>query len=71
VTADADPGALARVIERFQHLNLVPRRVLARWATTDTLHIEVEIADLSEERLAIITAKLNESPSIHNACWHR
>ena len=27
VTAEADLGALSRVLERFQNLNVVPRRV--------------------------------------------
>ncbi len=36
VSAEPDPGVLARVLERFQNLNVVPRRVLADWATTGT-----------------------------------
>ena len=30
VTAEADLGALSRVLERFQNLNVVPRRVVDR-----------------------------------------
>ena len=29
VVADADPGALGRVLEPFQNLNTLPRRVVA------------------------------------------
>jgi hypothetical protein len=29
VVADADAGALARILEKFQNLNMVPRNVLA------------------------------------------
>jgi hypothetical protein len=42
VVADADPGALARVLERFQNLNVLPRRVIADLATTGVFHIEVD-----------------------------
>ncbi len=70
VAADADPGALARVLERFQNLNIVPRRVLAELATTGTLHIELDVAGLPEETVTLITAKLRQVPSILNAHWH-
>jgi hypothetical protein len=32
VVADADPGAIARVVESFQNLNIVPRRVIAEFS---------------------------------------
>jgi hypothetical protein len=69
VAAEADPGVLARVLERFQNLNLVPRKVLAEWATTGLLHIEVLIAGLPEQTVDLITAKLGQVPSIVNAYW--
>lgn len=71
VAAEADPGALARVLERFQNLNVIPRRVIAEWGINDLLHIKVEIADLNEERLTLIAAKIGQVPSILNAYWHR
>ena len=37
VTAEADLGALSRVLERFQNLNIVPRRVVAEMGTGDVL----------------------------------
>jgi hypothetical protein len=71
VTAETDPGALARILERFQNLNIVPRRVVAEWASTGMLHVEVQIAGLREETLDLITAKLGQVPCIQNAYWHR
>ena len=70
VAADADPGALARVLERFQNLNLTPRRVVAEWGTNDTLHVQVDISGVSEERLSLMAAKLGQIPSILNVHWH-
>ena len=71
VVADADPGVLARVLERFQNLNVLPRRVMAEWATTGMIHIEVDLAGPSEEMLTLVAAKLGQVPSIINAYWHR
>jgi len=71
VTADADPSALARVLERFQNLNLTPRSVLAEWGINNMLHVQVVVTGLSEERIGLITAKLTQVPSILNAYWHR
>jgi hypothetical protein len=42
VVADADP-AIARVIERFQNLNFIPRRVIAEFSPNDVLQIEVDV----------------------------
>jgi len=71
VVADADPGVLARVLERFQNLNVLPRRVVAELGTTGTFHIQVDIASLSENTLTLIAAKLGQVPAITNAYWHR
>jgi hypothetical protein len=71
VVADADPSALARVIERFQNLNVLPRRVLAEFGTNETLHIQVDVAGLSDEHLTLIAAKIAQATSICNAYWHR
>jgi len=71
VAAEADPGALARVLEPFQNLNVTPRRVVAEWGINDILHVQVDIAGLSEERIGLIAAKLSQVPSIQNAYWHR
>ena len=70
VVADADPGALARVLERLQNLNCLPRRVSAELGTDDILHVEVDIAGLSAERLTLMAAKIAQAPCIVNAYWH-
>jgi hypothetical protein len=71
VDADADAGALARVLERFQNLDIVPRRIIAEFGMNDTLHVQVDILGLSEERLTLIASKIGQVPSIISAYWHR
>ena len=70
VTAEADLGALSRVLERFQNMNVVPRRVVAEMGSGDVLYIQVDIVGMAEERLTLITAKLNQALSIRDAHWH-
>ena len=70
VTAEADLGALSRVLERFQNLNVVPRRVVAEMGIGDILYIQVDVMGLAEERISLITAKLNQALSIRDAYWH-
>jgi hypothetical protein len=71
VVADADPSAVARVLERFQNLNILPRRVIAEFGINDAIHIQVDVCGLPEEQLKIITAKIGQATSIVNAYWHR
>jgi hypothetical protein len=71
VVADADPGAIARVIERFQNLNVLPRRVIAEFGIDETIHIQVDVCGMSEEQLTTIAAKIGQVTSIVNAYWHR
>jgi hypothetical protein len=71
VVADADPGALARVLERFQNLNVLPRSVTAELCTTGAFHVQVDIAGVAESTLTSIAAKLGQTPCIQNAYWHR
>ena len=71
VTADADPGALARVLERFHNLNVLPRRVIGEYGTDDRLHIQVDVFGVTEERLTLIAAKIGQVPSILHSYWHR
>lgn len=70
VTAEADPGVLARVLERFQNLNVLPRRVAAEFGIADVLHIEVDICGIAEDRLSLIAAKLGQYPNVLGAYWH-
>jgi len=71
VVADADPGALARVLERFQILNILPRRVSAEFGTNDIVHVQVDVFGLPEEQLALIVGKIRQAPCVVNAYWHR
>lgn len=70
VTAEADPGALMRVLERFQILNLLPRCVTAE-SGTHLLHIQIDICGLAETRLAHIAAKIGQVPCVINTQWFR
>jgi hypothetical protein len=70
VTADADPNALARVLERFQNLNVLPRRVVAEFGIRDLLHIQVDVAGVTEEQLSLITAKIGQATNVVGAYWH-
>jgi hypothetical protein len=67
VVADADTGAIARVLERFQNLNIVPRRIVAEFGTNEILHIAVDVSGVPEEQVKLIAAKVLQHPSIINA----
>jgi hypothetical protein len=71
VVADADPGALARVLERFQNINVVPRRVIAEFATNGKLHVQVDICGLTEDHLTLIAAKIGQTPTVISSYWHQ
>ncbi|MGH8170341.1 MAG: hypothetical protein ACRET5_20010 [Steroidobacteraceae bacterium] len=71
VSADADPGALARVLGCFQTLNVVPRRVVAEFGTTGMLYIRIDVTGLTERHLSVIAAKIGQVPCVGNAYWHR
>lgn len=71
VVADADPGAIARVVERFQNLNIVPRRVIAEFSSNDILHIAVDVCGFPDEQLNLIVGKIRQAPCIVNAYWHQ
>ena len=71
VNADADPGALARVLTCFQTLNVVPRRVVAELGTGGTLYIRIDVTGLTEGHLSLIAAKIGQVPCVGNAYWHR
>ena len=71
VVADADPGAVARVIERFQNINILPRRVIAEFGINETIYIQVDVCGIPEEQLKTMTAKIRQATSIVSAYWHR
>jgi hypothetical protein len=71
VSAEADPGALARVLASFQTLNVVPRRVIAELGAVGTLYIRIDVTGLTERHLSLIAAKIGQVPCVANAYWHR
>jgi hypothetical protein len=70
VVAEADAGVLMRVLERFQNLGVLPRRVIAEFTSSDLLSIQLDVAGLEESRLTLIAAKLGEMPCVSQAYWH-
>jgi hypothetical protein len=70
VVAEADAGALMRVLERFQNLGVLPRRVIAEFTTSDLVSIQLDVAGLEESRLTLIAAKLSQMPCVQQAYWH-
>jgi hypothetical protein len=70
VVAEADAGALMRVLERFHNLGVLPRRVIAEFTTADFLSIQVDIAGVEESRMSLIAAKLAQIPCVSQAYWH-
>jgi hypothetical protein len=70
VVAEADSGALLRVLERFQNLGVLPRRVIAEFTTTDLMSIQVDVSGVEESRLTLIAAKVGQIPCVSQAYWH-
>lgn len=70
IIAEADPGVLARVLERFHNLNVLPRRVVAELSCREVLHIQLDLGGMAAERLSQITAGLGQLPCILQAYWH-
>jgi hypothetical protein len=70
VTVEADPQSLARVLERFVNLDVTPRRIHAEFGIHNTMHIEVDVTGLSEDRMTLIAAKVGQATSVFNAFWH-
>ena len=70
VSTDGDPSVLARLLGYFHNLNVTPRRVVAEFGSDSALHVRVDVSGLSEERLALIAAKVGQNPSVLNAYWH-
>lgn len=71
VTAEADPGALPRLLASFQHLNVVPRRVVAEFGSDEVLHVRIDVAGVSEPRLSTLAEKMGQIPTVLSAYWHR
>lgn len=70
VIAEADSGALLRVLERFHNLGVLPRRVIAEFTSADALSIQVDIAGVEENRMTLIAEKVGQIPLVSRAYWH-
>lgn len=70
VVAEADPGALARVLQPFQNLNVLPRKVVAELGIAGLFHIEVDIGEVSPETMTLIAAKLRSATCVETVCWY-
>jgi len=70
ITAEPDPAVLARVLERFQNLNVLPRRVISEVASTGIVHVQVDVIGISAQTLSLISAKVAQVPCVLNAYWH-
>jgi hypothetical protein len=70
VVAEADAGVLMRVLERFQNLGVLPRRVSAEFTSSASVSIQLDVAGMEESRLSIIAAKVGEMPFVTRAYWH-
>jgi len=70
VSAEPDPGLLGRLLGCFQNLNVVPRRIVAEFATTELMHIHVDVSGLSERRLTLITSRVHQWVPVTHAHWH-
>jgi hypothetical protein len=71
VTTEADPGALPRLLAYFQQLNVLPRRVIAEFGSEELLHVRIDLAGVSEARLSVLAARMDQIPTVIRAYWHR
>ena len=69
ILAEADPGALVRVLQLFQARNLVPRRITAARVDIEFLEIWIDIdpADCAQEAFRLVVAKIGELPIVITA----
>jgi hypothetical protein len=70
VSTEPDPSTLPRVLGLLQNLNVTPRRIVAEFATTGLVHVQIDVSGLSERRLSLIAAKIAQSVPVLNAYWH-
>jgi hypothetical protein len=70
VVTDSDPGAIARVLERFNNLNILPRRIHAELASNDLLHIEVDVFGVDTAKRGSIATKIAQAICVVRVHWH-
>lgn len=71
VLTEDNPGALARVLERFQNLNILPRRIVAETGSHGAVHVAIDVSGVPEDTLSLITAKIAQVACVLEASWHR
>jgi hypothetical protein len=59
-SAEGDPGVVSRLLSHFQILNIIPHRIVAEFATTGLVHVQIDVSGLSESRLSLIAAKMSQ-----------
>ncbi len=66
VIAEADPGAIARILQPFHSLNVIPFSVRVDRIGDAFIEVAVEItaADLLSEAFQLIVAKLGQLPTV-------
>ena len=64
VETEFDPGVLIRVLERFQQLNIVPRRVVADVTADGRIIVEVSVSGLRRSRLAQLVKRIEQFPCV-------
>ena len=69
VIAEADPGALARILQPFQILNVVPLRFESARIGADWLEVSVDVdaGEIAVDSFALIVAKLGQLPIVLTA----
>ena len=70
VSAEADPSVVARLLSAFQNINVIPNRIVAEFATTGLMHVQIDVSGLSESRVSLIAAKMSQCVPVLNAYWH-
>jgi len=70
VEAEADPGALSRVFEPFQNINVLHRRVIAELDMDGALRIQLDVLGINEERISRIVETLWQVTTVLAAFSH-
>jgi hypothetical protein len=70
VITDGDPSVLPRLLGYLQNLNVTPRQVIAEFASTARMHVQIDVSDLPQERVTLITAKIAQNRCVLNTYWH-
>ncbi len=69
VLAEADPGAIARILQPFQTLNIVPLQLRVDRIGEHYLDLSIEVLtiDIAPESFVTLTAKIAQVPCVMTA----